>query len=337
LHAGNVVKAVDTDPLVTIDTPASNAVVSGDLLIITGTASDSLSGVESVDLAIDTAPFQSVTGTLSWTYEWLLPFPEDRVTHTINARVTDNAGNEWTATNDFYVDTAAPIAWMQPISSTQNSPRFTLAWEATDASGVQTFDVQYQKGANDWQDWLVGTTLRQSDFNAEGGYTYTFRVRATDIHGNLSEFRLEGQVSTSVKVMKVFLPLVQKPRPNVIANGGFETANFNGWTVSGTSAGLGQAVSPGKGLAGSYGALLGNPAFPCTNVPTNASSWLYQTVTVPTWNNPKLTFWYRINSQDVGFNGDRQPWDTLEVSIQNGSGQLLQTLLQEGGPYREVN
>jgi hypothetical protein len=81
-----------TNPVSTITTPVNGAaVIATTTYTIKGTASDTGSQVQKVEISIDGgATWNLATGIASWSYQWTLPVGG---TYTIKSRATDNAGN----------------------------------------------------------------------------------------------------------------------------------------------------------------------------------------------------------------------------------------------------
>ena len=99
------------------------------------------------------------------------------------------------------------------------------------------------------------------------------------------------------------------PSPNILTNGGFETGNFSGWTISGQATAI---VSGGH--SGSFAARLGSTS------PTNGDSVMRQTVTVPAAGGT-LSFWYQPHCPDT------LTYDQEQMQIRNTSGATLLTVL----------
>jgi len=76
-----------------------------------------------------------------------------------------------------------------------------LSWSGVDnqgGTGLANFDVQAQVDAGAWTNWLLATTATSGAYpNVTWGHTYSFRVRARDIAGNVSDYAAPG--STQVK------------------------------------------------------------------------------------------------------------------------------------------
>ncbi len=96
--------------------------------------------------------------------------------------------------------------------------------------------------------------------------------------------------------------------PNVVVNGGFETATFSGWTTTGASAAVVAAPH-----TGSSSARLGSAS------PTNGNSTMAQTLSVPAA--ATLTFWYQPHCLDS------LARDQEQVQLRTTSGAQLLSVL----------
>jgi hypothetical protein len=87
----NARTTVDARPPTTaITSPAPEELLTGERYIIRGTAKDTISGVERVEVQIDDSPWMTATGTTSWSFEWALPYIDSDVT--IRTRAIDKLG-----------------------------------------------------------------------------------------------------------------------------------------------------------------------------------------------------------------------------------------------------
>jgi hypothetical protein len=127
-------------------------------------------------------------------------------TYEFRARGVDKAGNvqAWSPTPQAWtrVDSVAPSASANSLPPTTLSSSFIVSWTGSDnsgGSGIQSFDVQYQENGGAWENWLIGTTsLSAQATGAEHGVTYGFRVRATDVAGNVQPWSPTAQTETEV-------------------------------------------------------------------------------------------------------------------------------------------
>ena len=241
---------------------------------------------------------------------------------TIYVTVYDLLGNAASQTFYYYRDITPPTVDVTcpPVSP---DPSWSVSWNSSsdpppNASGLKHFDVQYKvEESGSWQDWHTDTLLTQDTFGpispipVQDNTTYYFRVRAEDNVSNESSYT-NGEDETTYQsgVKKVFLPILVAPDPNW----GFETGDFTSWQHGGQ---LAQSVSTATSHSGSYSALLGNPSYPCTNVPVG-SAWLSRSVTVPSSGSPTLSFYYRVFTQDKTVPEHYDKLDLFAVYI-NGS------------------
>ena len=97
-------------PLVAITSPVANSevIATEENLVVTGTASDSGSGVDIVELRVDTGSYIAATpGSPGDWSTWSVTLPTPPVgEHRITPRATDNAGNQ--AWNSIYITVANP-------------------------------------------------------------------------------------------------------------------------------------------------------------------------------------------------------------------------------------
>ena len=191
-----VVASDQGNPVVTVTLPSANSVLTTAHMstLITGTASDTRSGVAYVEVTTSTS-WVTATETAAWAYTWTLPIT-DRTVYTLTARAADNVGNVGLSAGvPVTVDTVAPTA-AAPIPS--RSPWVTSTWEYTwtpssDGSGILGYWVNITGTGGHTQTFWV--TEARLVFSTTAKESYYARVRAVDRVGNTGEW---GNVSTVV-------------------------------------------------------------------------------------------------------------------------------------------
>ena len=86
----------------------------------------------------------------------------------------------------FAPDTTPPKAGIKNVGPVQPNPAFQVAWTATDASGIASYDAQVSVNGGSWYPWLTKTKKGSAIYPALDGRGYAFRVRARDPRGNTS-------------------------------------------------------------------------------------------------------------------------------------------------------
>jgi hypothetical protein len=121
-------------------------------------------------------------------------------THTVEVRVTDEAGNEAEDSVTFAVDTAAPsVAITSPEDGAViDSSSVDVAWTATD---VDT--TEYSVDAGTWQS-VTGTSVTVSSL-ADGEHTIS--VRVTDVGGNTATDSVIVTVDTTAPSVEISAPV----------------------------------------------------------------------------------------------------------------------------------
>ena len=114
----------------------------------------------------------------------------------------------------FLSDRTAPVAGIVTLPQRSRDEGFRVAWTAYDESAIRGYDVQVSVDGGRWTSWLTATTASSAIYLGTNGRSYAFRVRATDVHGNVSAWRS--------------LPLGSSGAPRSITVGGFATVLADG-------------------------------------------------------------------------------------------------------------
>lgn len=171
-------------PASTITSPAANAMVSGPAVTIQGTASDSGSGVQSVDVSTNGgASWSTASGTTSWSYSWAVP--GDGV-YNLRSRARDNRSFIETpgAGITVTVDSTPPVTVIRTPGNGQTitSTTYLITGTAYDAtSGVQRVEVSFNNGVS-WTN-ASGSTSWSYLWTPAGQGAYVIRARAVDKAG----------------------------------------------------------------------------------------------------------------------------------------------------------
>ena len=114
-----------------------------------------------------------------------------------------------TSSNGVRVDMTSPTSSVDSLALETNTLMFNVSWSGEDTlSGINHYDIQVRDGGGDldeYEDWLVGTTLTSTDFTGEDGHTYYFQSRATDNVGNEEDYHASADAWTTVRCTYVFV------------------------------------------------------------------------------------------------------------------------------------
>ncbi|MCU0859669.1 MAG: Ig-like domain-containing protein [Thermoplasmata archaeon] len=202
--AGNAASAsievvVDTTtPTVTVTSPESGSLFAEDMVTMEWTASDSGSGIATVEVSIDATSWTTATGG---TFEFT---GLDDGSIDLYVRVTDMAGNAAQVYVSVTVDTTAPEL---SIASPDDGDSFetaevTVSWEVSDAvSGIDRCEVSIDDGS--FVD--VGDDTERLFEDLESG-EHTVTVRAYDAAGNMEE--VEVTFTVDIKSETNLMPYI---------------------------------------------------------------------------------------------------------------------------------
>lgn len=117
-----------------------------------------------------------------------------------------------------FIDGLPPVVSIEPVNSIDN-PRFVVRWSGVDlgSSGIVSYDLQMREDWGPWVDWDMATSATSRAFEGEYGHMYSFRARARDRAGNLSDWPNPPQLVTAVVrrselTVKLQLPIVTQRR-----------------------------------------------------------------------------------------------------------------------------
>jgi hypothetical protein len=129
-------------------------------------------------------------------HQWTVHGASDGIEQLSASAQDDAYGETFTASDSapLTVDSTAPSPSIEcPVSGTAAS--LALAWSASDASGVQAYDVYVATDGGAFSPWVTSSGDTGRAFNGVPGHAYSFEVRATDPLGNASEFVSCGPVA----------------------------------------------------------------------------------------------------------------------------------------------
>ncbi len=118
----------------------------------------------------------------------------------VSLRLRDVNGNAATVvTGTVNVDVTKPTSSMTALPP-RSSTEIALAWSGSDTlSGVESYDLQVQRNGV-WTNVLTSTTATRTTYHAEAGVLAAFRVRARDAAGNIEDWPLAADTTTTPSV-----------------------------------------------------------------------------------------------------------------------------------------
>ena len=90
----------------------------------------------------------------------------------------------------FLNDTTPPEVGIEILPPTTVDEGIVVSWTGRDDSGIRSYDVQASTDGGSWTAWLTATTATREAFPGRDGHGYAFRVRATDVKGNVSAWNV---------------------------------------------------------------------------------------------------------------------------------------------------
>jgi len=203
--AGNIATAtvsfgVDSAiPLLAFTAPAQGAWLSASVVTATWQGTDSLSGLDHFETAIDGGPFSNAGTATSKQFTGLADGP-----HTLAVLAYDVAGNVATANVGFSVDTTSPTLTLTTPTegSWVNTSAVVVTWQGSDGlSGLDHYEAMIDGGS-----WSTTGTAASIQFNnlTEGSHTVT--VLAYDVAGNFAMAAVNFAVDTVSPLVTVLSP-----------------------------------------------------------------------------------------------------------------------------------
>ncbi|WFE71381.1 retention module-containing protein [Halomonas sp. M1] len=189
-----------TPPTLTVDAPSGN----DNTPIITGTSSE-VGGTVTVivtDAAGNTQELESVVGSDgTWSVEVTTPLAEGD--YTVDASITDAAGNTGTASGGGVIDTTAPLLTIDAPSGNDTTP--TINGTSDEIGGTVSVVVTDAAGNRQELEAVVGDdgtwSVEVETALAEGDYTVDASI--TDAAGNTGTTSDTGTVETVVSELTV--------------------------------------------------------------------------------------------------------------------------------------
>jgi len=183
-----------TLPSITITTPTNGQQISGTTFIIEGTSSDSVSGIEKVEIEINGETFD-VVGTENWQFQWQ-DFGDG--SYTITAKAIDNAGNEEISSISVTVDNP-PSGRIVSISDpplvkagrievelqTSEPVQFTPTLSYSIGGGEGNIQIPLDGSSQTWRGFMFITENHHDKIG-------TFEFSATDFNSNIGNTITQG-------------------------------------------------------------------------------------------------------------------------------------------------
>ncbi|HEX6458646.1 MAG TPA: hypothetical protein VF032_07005 [Thermoleophilaceae bacterium] len=112
-----------------------------------------------------------------------------------------------------HVDSTPPAPAIGCSASGGTNPNLVIGWSATDSSNIASYDVDVSNSGGPFVPWLNSTGLTSSSYAGAPGGVYSFRVRAADALGNLSDYVSCGPVAVGFVAVPPVVPVPNPPSP----------------------------------------------------------------------------------------------------------------------------
>ena len=187
------------DPQVALTNPTPSGFLGGGPQVLTAAASDEPggSGMSRVEFWWHSADWANGqwqllgtdwNGADGWQAWFDASSLQEGIIYAFMARAYDRAGNAAIDVNwNAVVDRTPPVAVIQTAPAFSQDTAVLVNWDGSDAqSGLDHFEMQYNRDGAGWQDWNLGLpgTARQTWFVGQFGHQYAIRLRAVDRGGN---------------------------------------------------------------------------------------------------------------------------------------------------------
>ena len=186
-------------PSLTISSPTTGSWFKSSSVPVSGTSSDSGSGISMVEYQVDRGAWSPATGTDTWSFT-AGSLTQD--SHTIYVRATDNVEKTTTLSVVVNIDTVAPFSSVSTLSNYQTGTSFAVSYSSSDAdSGIANVTLWVKTpGSGSYSDRGVWNSGASYTANAGDGL-YTFYTIATDNAGNSETAPNSADTSTTVDTL----------------------------------------------------------------------------------------------------------------------------------------
>ncbi|MBN1371810.1 MAG: peptidoglycan DD-metalloendopeptidase family protein [Anaerolineaceae bacterium] len=198
-----------TRPTISISKPTSSGALPVVPFIVEAQAQDPLgSGVRQVDFYWHSADWVNgnwvkfvTDATISDGWWGIFTPSGDTTGSAFYYMATNNSGGTAGALmTGLKPDSDIPVSALQGLPGSVESTAVQLTWTASDAGGIERFDLQTRVGTSAWTNWSgnpIPGSARSTWFLAAPG-TYQFRLRAVDFAGHEEAYPAEAEASVTL-------------------------------------------------------------------------------------------------------------------------------------------